>query len=214
MKDEQMHDLAAAYALNALGDDERRAFDAHLAECERCRQEVASLGAAAAALAYAQEGPVPPAELRERILVAAQAEPAKVVPLLRRRRVAAVAGLAAAACAALALGLWAALDSGGPGTQRVALEGASGELVVEEGGAARLTVHGLAPAPVGKAYEAWVIEGGKPLPAGLFAGGPDAVVFRLERSVPAGATVAVTLERAAGATKPTSPILFSARLSA
>jgi hypothetical protein len=52
-----------------------------------------------------------------------------------------------------------------------------------------------------------VIEAGKPLPAGVFSGGGKTVVVRLTRSVPKGAVVAVTRERAPGASKPTPPIL-------
>jgi len=37
------HDLAAAYVLDALGVDERIAFEEHLAECTICPEEVESL---------------------------------------------------------------------------------------------------------------------------------------------------------------------------
>ena len=43
MDTDSIHDLSAAYALDALDDDERRAFEEHLAGCERCREEVAAL---------------------------------------------------------------------------------------------------------------------------------------------------------------------------
>ncbi len=215
MSHDDVHELAAAYVLDALAEDERHSFEAHLDECSDCRAEVAELGEAAAALAYVAEGPAPPSELRGRILAAARVEPPEVVALgWRRRRLAAGAALAAAACAALALGLWAALSGDGPGPQRVALAGARGELVVRSSGEAQLTVEDLPAAPVGKAYEVWVIEAGKPLPAGLFSGADDRDVVQLERPVPAGATVAVTLEPGAGSKTPTGDVLFSARLSA
>jgi hypothetical protein len=153
------------------------------------------------ALAYAAEGPAPAEELRDRILVAARREPPAVVALRpRRTRLYAGAALAAAACAGLAIGLWAAL-SGGSSSSRLALtRGPSG--------IAQLAVSGLDPAPAGKVYEVWVIEAGKPLPAGLFSGGGKTVVVRLSRAVPKGAIVAITLEREPGATKPTPPILL------
>ena len=53
MDTESIHDLSAAYALDALDDDERRAYEDHLAGCERCREEVASFSSTAGALAYA-----------------------------------------------------------------------------------------------------------------------------------------------------------------
>jgi anti-sigma-K factor RskA len=113
-----------------------------------------------------------------------------------RRRWYAVAAVAAAAAVGLAIGLYAAL-SGGP-TRRLA--------VSSEGGIARATVSGFDTAPTGKTYELWVIEGKTPRPAGLFAGGEKQVVT-LTRPAPDGSTVAVTLERAGGATTPTLPIL-------
>ncbi|MFD8412071.1 anti-sigma factor domain-containing protein [Streptomyces sp. NPDC059650] len=47
------HTLAAAYALNALDPSERKDFDAHLQDCEACRQEVAEFQATAARLSAA-----------------------------------------------------------------------------------------------------------------------------------------------------------------
>jgi hypothetical protein len=58
---------------------------------------------------------------------------------------------------------------------------------------------------------AWVIEAGKPRRAGAFAGGGDTTVLRLERSVPQGAEVAVTVERNPGVEAPQGPIVLSAR---
>ena len=46
-----IHDLTAAYALDALDEHEAREFEAHLAQCERCRDELARLSESAAALA-------------------------------------------------------------------------------------------------------------------------------------------------------------------
>ncbi|GAA3083706.1 anti-sigma factor [Streptomyces roseofulvus] len=55
------HTLAAAYALGALDDDERKDFDAHLKTCEACRQEAAEFQATTARLAAAVAQPPPPA---------------------------------------------------------------------------------------------------------------------------------------------------------
>src|SRR6266513_3083139 len=102
------HDLLAAYALDALDDDERERFERHLLDCEECSEQLALLREPVAALAYAAEGPVPRNELRDRIIEGARAEPRAAVIRLPRRNWAlgAVAGVAAVA-AALALGLWA-----------------------------------------------------------------------------------------------------------
>jgi anti-sigma-K factor RskA len=69
-------------------------------------------------------------------------------------------------------------------------------------------VRSLLYAPVGKTYEAWVIQGDKPAPTGTFAGG-GRVAFALSRKVPDGAIVAVTLERAGGVERPTTKPLFA-----
>ena len=104
------HDLLAAYALDALDDDERERFERHLADCAECTEQLALLREPVAALAYAAEGPVPPKELRDRIIEGARAEPRAAVIKLPRRNWAlgAVAAVAAAAAAlAIGLGIWA-----------------------------------------------------------------------------------------------------------
>ncbi len=200
MTNDELHELTPAYALDALAADERRDYEAHLSDCQRCRTELAELSETVGALAYAAAGPVPSEELRDRILVAAREEgPSNVIALRpRRTRLYAGVAVAAAACAALAIGLWAGLSGGTSGPKLA--------LTVQPSGSAQLAVSGFDPAPRGKTYEIWVIEAGKPIPAGYFAGGGKTSVT-LARSVRAGAVVAITLERAPGAAKPTPPIL-------
>jgi anti-sigma-K factor RskA len=205
MTTEDVHELAPAYALDALAADEREEFEAHLPGCRRCRDELDALRETVGVLALAAEGPAPAASLRDRILVAAREEPPTVVALRpRRTRLYAATAIAAAACVGLALGLWLGLagDSSGKLALRVSLEQ----------GIAKLSVSGFRAAPPGKAYEVWVIEGRRaPRPAGLFTEGKT--VVRLTRPAPPGATVAVTLERAGGAKVPTPPVLATTRVS-
>jgi len=207
MTNDDLHELVAGYALDALDADNRQAFESHLTGCERCRAELAGLSETVGTLAFAVEGPAPPASLRGRILATAREEPPTVVAL-RPRRTRAYAGiaLAAAACAALAIGLYAGLSGGGSSNKQAM------SLTVANG-VAQLTVTGLRAAPVGKAYEIWVIDGEAARPAGLFAGGGKTVV-RLTRPVLVGSTVAITLERAGGVRVPTTPIILSTRLTA
>jgi anti-sigma-K factor RskA len=199
MTNDDLHELTAAYALDALDAEERRAFEAHLRECDGCRSELSSLSETVGALAYATEG-LAPADLRNRIVTAARAEPPKVVALRpRRTRLYAGAAIAAAAAVGLAIGLWAAL-SGGPAGKKLAL-------TLRPSGGAQLAVSGFDPAPAGKVYEVWVIQAGRPLPAAVFTSGGKTVLVRLTRPVPKGSTVAITLERAPRARTPTPPIL-------
>ena len=198
-----LHDLTAAYALDALDPDEVEAYEAHLAQCERCREELAELSETATALAFGVDSPAPPARLRGAILDAA--ERTNVVPLPRRARSfrVAVAAAAVAACAALGLGLWGASRS-------TKTEAISAVVVVGADRHATLTVSGLARAPQGKTYEAWVIPaGGHARPAGLFAGGGTSVVH-LRGTVPSGAVVAATVERAGGTSAPTTTPVVTA----
>jgi anti-sigma-K factor RskA len=228
-----LHDLAAAYALDALDDTERQSFEEHLADCTACAEEIRSLRSAASALAYAVEGPAPPAALRDRLLERARAERPPEVASLRRRRFAlpvAAAVAAVAACAAIAFGVWAStlksdLDSARSAQEQIAsvlsdrdsrsvsLAGREGQLVVAPTGQAVLVASGLPRAPQGKTYEAWVVgEGPEPLPAGIFPGGQQAVLL-LDRRVPEGTKVAVSLEPAGGVQKVSGPILFGTRES-
>src|SRR5271154_7099073 len=104
MDPDELHELTAAYALDARDADELETYERHLAGCESCRDELARIAPATAALAYAVPPKAPPAELRERILSAARAERANVVPLRPRGSRAVVAVAAVAACVAVGLG--------------------------------------------------------------------------------------------------------------
>ena len=198
-----LHDLTAAYALDALDPDEAEAYELHLGQCEECRQQLAELNGAAANLAFGAVAPAPPARLRASILDAAAAECTNVMPLLRRRWVARGLAVAAAAAACVVVGLAVALTR----SSHTRLVTAS--VVLRPDRTATLHISGLSAAPEGKTYEAWVIPtGGAPRPAGLFPGGGSTSV-RLRGTVPRNAVVAVTRERAGGASTPTLPIVFS-----
>jgi anti-sigma-K factor RskA len=206
---EQIHDLAAAYALNALDPEDRWTYERHLDTCERCREEVAALREGAAELAYASEGPEPSPDLRERILRAAREErPATVTPLRRRWLLPATAVAAAAATvAAVGLGLWGN-SLRGQEQRVVPMEGGPGQVLISGDEASIVTC--VDQAPSGKTYEAWVIENDVARPAGLFDGGCDTV--ELTRPVESGVTVAVTLEAAGGVESPQGEILLSANV--
>lgn len=228
-----IHDLVAPYALDALEDEERAEFERHLESCGRCRDQLRELQEGAAALAWAAEGPEPPAGLRERILQETRKE-AQVIPFRPRRRwLAPALGAAAAAAAvvAVALGLWAVslqsdLDDqrdlaaaqedalqivADRGAQVVPLEGAEGSLVVARNGRAALVVCGLGPAPSGETYMAWTIRG-TPSPAGAFDAADDGCTAApLDHTVAPGVTVAVTRERNPNVQLPTTDPLFTAQ---
>jgi anti-sigma-K factor RskA len=210
MEHTEIHELSAAYALDALDPEQRGEFEQHLLRCADCREAVALFQETAAALAYGADAPAPSPALGRRILDQARRERSNVVPLRPRWVLPATATVAAvAACAAIALGIWTAvldqrLDAR---PEVVALEGNSGSLIVSPSGEATLLVDELDAAPPGRTYEAWVIDDDNPLPAGTFSGGGRIAVV-LTRLVPEGAVVAVTIERAGGAAKPTTTPIF------
>jgi anti-sigma-K factor RskA len=231
-----IHELTAGYALDVLDADERRAYEAHLEGCERCRDELASFWNVTEALAAAASGPAPSLDLRARILDAARAEPPVVIPFpAQRRRPSVVPALAAvtavAAAVAIGLGVWAMhlsndLDStraamghqqqaaavlADPDARTISLASGSGRLVVAADGRAALVLSGLEPVPAGKTYEVWVIaQDSAPARAGLFGGRADGDLVGVERTVGSGDVVAVTVEKAGGVDAPTqTPIVAS-----
>lgn len=230
MERESLHELAAGFALDALDDDERGAFEQHLAGCDRCAEDLRTFRETAALLAFAADAPEPRAELRQRVLEEARRErPQQSVVVLRPRRALTATGLAAAAAvaAAVGLGVWAASLSGSLDAERsAAADSARVAAILAAGDAERLVLGGesevvrtpqgdavivmrdLPAAPDGLTYEAWVIDEGAPVKAGLFDGGDALEVVLLSEPVREGSTVAVTLEPAGGSDRPTGEILM------
>jgi len=70
----RVHDLAGAYALDALDDAELERFERHLLRCPACLEDVRRMTSTATALAMATAAEPPPG-LRQRVLAAAAATP-------------------------------------------------------------------------------------------------------------------------------------------
>ena len=98
MTHEELRELLAPYALDALRPQEARDLETHLAACETCRRELAMLREVAGDLAAGVATATPPAALRARILDAVTPRP-RVVSLPRLWGV----GLAAAAALVVVL---------------------------------------------------------------------------------------------------------------
>lgn len=231
MAQENLHELAGAYVLDALDAEPARSFEAHLRSCPQCQDDVTSFRDTAAALAFGLDTPEAPPGLGDRILEAARAERGEA----RGPRWNWAAPAAAVAVAAtVLLALWAtslsrSLDRqrsavqreqriisilSDKGARRIPISGASGTLVVSPTRSAVLVVDGLNAAPRGSTYEAWVVTNKGAQPAGLFRGGSGRSLAALTRPVLGKATFGVTLERAGGSDKPTGPMLIRAEVPA
>ncbi len=225
-----LHDFAAPYALNALDDAERDAFELHLDSCSACRDEVALLLEAAASIGLESETPAP-ASMKGSVMERIGADPVPARSDLRQRFGRWILGGAAAAVVALAFAaasLWlnpsenpfqsvvAAPDAvvvelpatdafeGVAPAARVAFSASSGDVAVE--------FIGLPDVAPDETYEAWIIEGGSASPAGLFRPDDGKAVVRLTRTARSGALVGVTIEPAAGSLQPTGEVLFLVEL--
>ena len=184
-----IHELTAAYALDALDPEERREYESHLARLRGVPGGArVALRSVTEALAVAASGPAPGPELRDRILSAARAEPPDRRPVRaprqagapgrgrgrrsgggRRARDRALGEPASRATstmrgAALEQQRVAAAILADPNARTVALTNGQGRLVVDENGRAVLVLGDMGPAPAGKTYEVWVVEGESAVP--------------------------------------------------
>ncbi len=218
-----IHKLSGAYALDAVDDIERASFERHLAECDDCRTEVASLWETAALLAESA-AVSPPPSLRDSVLsgisqirplppIVAPAKRAAWFPLLVAAALVAILGVGAAVWQP-----WAPSQTGSltaaeqvlqaPDAQSVVVDlGDAGRATVVRSksvGKAVLTTENMTPPPSGKVYELWLeSEEGIILPAGLMEDKPSqTIVFEGDAARATGA--GITVEPAGGSPEPTT----------
>jgi anti-sigma-K factor RskA len=214
MSEIDIHHLAAAYALDALDERERSAFEAHYPSCEVCRGDVLDFRATLAQMTAATAA-APPPSVKSAVMaeIAQTRQLSPLVPAVvsdlaeRRRRRQRVLGAFLAAAAAVAVfvaggvllngseepsyadDLSSILD-GSDGRVAVldATDSAAGTLMVAWSGAGERAVlvgRGLAPAPDGSAYELWFIGDEGPLAMGVL---DPAAGGRIGKSFDVGST--------------------------
>lgn len=108
-----VHDLAEAFALDALEPDERQIVEEHVPRCDGCAASVARTQRVAAHLALAVAPPEPPADhlARFKARLAAEGRPGRAAPATGQRRtfkwsLRPAFSLAAAAVLVIGLGAW------------------------------------------------------------------------------------------------------------
>jgi anti-sigma-K factor RskA len=233
MSDIEIHHLGAAYALDALDERERAAYEAHFAGCEICRTDVREYRAAAAELASLTATPPPP-EVRARVMseIAATRQlsplPPSVVRLADRRPNRAVTAILAIAAAALFFVAGAVVLGGGDesfGDQVAAMMEDPTFTVADLGGDGQgsfkvawtsdqaAVIGGDLPDPgQGKRYELWMIDGNGAHAMHLLDPAKGGKVQRLIDVSGAPSAWGVTIESEQGSTVPTEPILYLAEV--
>ena len=217
-----IHKLSGAYALDAVDDLERAAFERHLAECEDCRTEVASLRETTALLAESA-AIAPPPSLRDSVLTGiSQIRPLPPVVTPSRRAAWFPVLVAAAIVAILGVGAavwqpWAPSDTGSltaaeqvlraPDAQSVSVDlGKAGQATVTRSKSlhkAVISTEDMATAPSGQTYQLWLQQHGEMISAGLMSGGDQEIV--LEGDAATASAAGVTVEPAGGSEKPNLP---------
>ena len=233
MSDIEIHHLGAAYALDALDERERAAYEAHFATCDICRTDVREYRAAAAELASLTATPPPPdvkARVMSEIAVTRQLSPlpASVVRLTDRRPNRGVTALLAIAAAALFF-VAGALVLGGDddsfGEQVAAMMEDPTFAIVELGGdgqgsfkvawtadEAAVIGEGLPDPGEGKRYELWMIDGSGAHAMHLLDPAKGGDVQRLMDISGTPAGWGVTIESEQGSDVPTEPVLYHAEV--
>ena len=237
MTDIDVHHLAAAYALDALDDRERSAFEAHYGACEVCRTDVLefrhTLTHVAESLAAA-----PPMSLKDKVMAEVattrQLSPlvAPVVALDSRRRTRSLMSMAAVAAAMVMLVVGVVSFSGAdqkksyasdlayvleqPDSRMVSLDsqgGAQGTFRVawsKSLGEAVLMGENLPSAPDDMAYELWLVTPEKKMAMSVLDGARDGNVHQTLKASADPTGWAITVEPAAGSATATGNILFLA----
>jgi anti-sigma-K factor RskA len=220
LRHEEIEAMVAPWVLGALDDAEAEQVRAHVEGCAECREVAARLRRVAGVLPLTVDESAPPARLRERVLVAAQASSPQAAPRATRvrrpppRRIPAprmpTYALAAVAVVALLIGVLigdVALHSQQTGQQvtRFTLRGqgdmatASATVVdLKSDGVALINFRGL-PAPgANRVYQVWLVpKKGNPVPVAVFA--PDsrgAGIVVVDHPLAGFAVMAVTNEPA------------------
>ena len=239
MTDIDVHHLAAAYALDALDDRERSAFEAHYGACEVCRTDVLEFRSTLTQVADSLVAS-PPVLLKAKVMAAVattrQLSPlvAPVVALDERRRARSLMSMAAAAAAIVMIVVGVVAFRGGDETDTFASDlarvmeqpdsqvlslanqgGAEGTFRVAWSnslGEAVLMGEDLPTTPDDKAYELWLITPDASMAMYVLDPAKDGNVHHTLKASVAPTAWAITVEPAAGSATATGDIIFVANV--
>jgi anti-sigma-K factor RskA len=221
-----VHTLSGAYAVGAVDDLERGAFERHLQQCPACRDEVRELRETMVRLADGT-ALTPPEGLRVQVMnqihATPQAHRREGPPALPRQRATRTPWLVAAAFAVLAAGAgtvaWnqhQAADSAhllaavaaDPAAHRVTGRATGGGAVslAVAGQRAAVVTAAMPALPAGRTYQLWIVRSSGAASAGLGPGEAAAggSWSRLVDGVRPGDVIAVSVEPDGGSRQPTT----------
>jgi anti-sigma-K factor RskA len=216
MNCDDIHELLAAYAIDALDANDARAVREHLASCRNHDDELAELAGVVGSLPTLAEEREPRPELRSRLLRAFDAEVARgaagpgeqrVIPFVRR---AAFAWLAAAALFMAVIGLttWNVVlqtsdgerEGGWTVSAELTGEGVDGHFwYLDRQQLAVLSMDAMPELEPEHVYQAWAYYDGQPVSLGMM---PTEHTFAMKADLHEATRFAITIEPMGGSDQP------------
>ena len=228
MNRERFEELKDAYALGALPEDEQREMEEYLADNPGPRTEVEELTSISKLLAFSPAEYEPPPTLRRNIMNVVESETGRqeqgadgrfTVQRLRSSLSLQRFALGAAAVTLVALLSWnVLLQTQDDDLQTYQLQNADASVGVEaqvvevNKDQYVLTAENMPQVPEDKTMQIWVIENGKPKPAGTFRPEDGVATAPVTAPVQGAAVVAVTVEPDGGSKQPTTDPVMQTEL--
>jgi anti-sigma-K factor RskA len=218
---QEVDELAAAYALGALSQEQRAEVNAHLATCKEHALVLGGLRSAVGALTFSAETIRPPQHLKAQIIAAATGGRAVAAEAPRRRwtlrwpHIGTRPALGLLSLAVVALFAWnLTLQFSGGDNKDAFVRYVGNEQVhahiyfVENVGV--MTVEGLDPLPTTETYQAWSLAGGVSRSLGVLNVSDDGDGYVLLSShVTNKQPVFLTIEPSGGSQQPSGATVLS-----
>ena len=216
-KHEKIEELIAAGAVGGLDASDLAELDrlraAHGPDCPECRRLEDEYGEVSGRLAFSPGPGEVPAGMEDRVVAAAFSRGRGAAVLFVAGG--GVGGYLLAPRSSPSVAEDALRFIAQPGTHGVFLRPftrGTATLEYRLGAAVSyLTASHLGPAPAGHVYELWLFRGKTPISAGTFAQGDTILQVRADAST--AAMAAITIERAPGASRPTTSPILSAPIT-